>query len=197
MNLSDHIAPKSDQLNADDLIGGPKTIKITKVSRGTPEQPTNINFEGDNGRPYKPGKSMSRVLVAIWGGENADKHYPGRSLTLYCDPSITFGPDTTGGIRISHATDISGPMTIHLTVKRGKRKPFVVQPLVIATPKPAAPALTADELLPYEQTGDERAKEGSEALKTFWLALPKPVQAALNDRKNTVWKIAAADADKK
>jgi hypothetical protein len=71
-------------------------------------------------------------------------------------PAVGFG---TGGIRISHATDISGPVTVALTVKRGKRKPFVVQSLVIAAPKPAAPALTADELLPYEQTGDERAKE--------------------------------------
>jgi hypothetical protein len=197
MNLNETIAPKSDQLNADDLIGGPKTIKITDVRAGSgPEQPVSIYFDGDNGRPYKPGKSMRRVLVAIWGGESTAP-YIGRSLTLYCDPSITFGPDTTGGIRISHATDISGPVTVALTVKRGKRKPFVVQPLVIVAPKPAAPALTADDLLPYEQTGDDAAKEGSEALKSFWLGLPKPVQAALNDKKNNVWKNAAANADKK
>lgn len=65
-DLSQTIAPKSDQLNADDLIGGPRTIKVTRVSAmKEPDQPIAIYFEGDNGKPYKPGKSMRRVLVHV------------------------------------------------------------------------------------------------------------------------------------
>ena len=63
MDLSQTIIPKSDQLNADDLIAGPRTIRITAVSTGNAEQPVVINYEGDNGRPYKPSKSMRRILV--------------------------------------------------------------------------------------------------------------------------------------
>lgn len=42
------IIPKSDQLNADDLIGREMTIKITGVTvKGGQEQPVSIHFEGD------------------------------------------------------------------------------------------------------------------------------------------------------
>lgn len=65
-DLSQTIAPKSDQLNADDLIGRTMTIKITRVSRmSEPDQPVAIYFEGDSGKPYKPCKSMRRLLVSV------------------------------------------------------------------------------------------------------------------------------------
>lgn len=185
MNLETTIIPKSDQLNADDLLSGPRTIKITSVAAGSAEQPVSIHYEADNGRPYKPGKSMRRVLVAMWGSQSGA--YIGQSLTLYCDPSITFGPDKTGGIRISHATGISEPLEIALTVKRGKRKPFTVLPLA---------AEKAVDLFEYEQTGNERAAEGSEALKNWWISLSPALKTALTKKKDTDWKPAAEKADK-
>lgn len=124
------ITPKSDQLNYDDLIGGvEKTIKITKVSIGKHEQPVAINYEGDNGKPYKPCKSMCRVLVHIWGPDA--KKYTGRTLTLFGDPTVAFGGQKVGGIRISHMSDITEPKTMALTATRASRKPFTVQPLVM------------------------------------------------------------------
>lgn len=45
-NLRDTIQPKSDQLNADDLIAGPINITITSVRRGNAEQPVGIEWEG-------------------------------------------------------------------------------------------------------------------------------------------------------
>lgn len=127
MNITSTTTPASLQLNADDLIGGPRTIRITTVTAGTPEQPVNISFDGDNGRPWKPGKSMRRVLLALYGAESSA--YIDKRVTLFNDTSIRFGPDTTGGIRVSHASSITQPMTIALTVTKGKRKPFTVQPL--------------------------------------------------------------------
>ena len=59
IDMKPTIVAKSDQLNADDLIGGPKTIKITRVTvTERAEQPCVINFEGDDGKPWKPSKSM-------------------------------------------------------------------------------------------------------------------------------------------
>ena len=60
------IAPKSDQLNADDLINGPMTITITAVKArpGSSEQPIQISFDGDGGKPYLPCKSMRRARKA-------------------------------------------------------------------------------------------------------------------------------------
>jgi hypothetical protein len=120
--------PKSDQLNADDLIGGRTiTIKITAVSLLAGDQPVSLNYEGDQGKPYKPCKSMRRVLVNAWGSDG--NKYVGRSLTLYRDDKVTFGGVAVGGIRISHMSDIPETMTVALTATRAIRKPFTVKPL--------------------------------------------------------------------
>lgn len=127
-SMRDTIIPKSDQLNADDLIGGQiKTIKITKVAILAGEQPVALHYEGDNGKPYKPGKSMRRVLVSVWGDDG--NLYIGRSMTLYRDEKIKFGGEIVGGIRISHMSHITESVTMALTATRASRKPFTVQPL--------------------------------------------------------------------
>ena len=69
-NLRDTILAKSDQLNADDIIGTGITITVTAVKRGdSAEQPVVIHYKGDNGRPYKPCKTMRRVLISRMGRE--------------------------------------------------------------------------------------------------------------------------------
>jgi hypothetical protein len=134
MNLTESIAPRSDQLNADDLIGGPVTVTVIEVRSGTPDQPVNVVTEEFGAeRPYKPSKSMRRVLVMAWGAESAA--FVGRKLTLFRNPAIRFGKEEVGGIQISHMSHIDAPISVALTVTRGKRAPFTVQPIVDATPK--------------------------------------------------------------
>lgn len=135
-SIVETIAPKSDQKNYDDFLGGQTlTIKITGVSIVVGDQPVTINYEGDNGKPYKPSKGMRRVLVNAWGTD-ANK-YIGRSLTLYGDEKVMFGGAAVGGIRISHMSHIDKPITMALTVTRANKKPFVVKPLVVETAKQA------------------------------------------------------------
>jgi hypothetical protein len=131
--MSAAIVPKSDQINADDLIAGPMTITITGVKIASTEQPVSVSFEGSN-KFYRPCKSMCRVMVSAWGPDSSK--YAGRSLTLYCDPSVKWGGMAVGGIRISHMSHIEGPMVMPLTVTKGSRKAYTVQPLVVATAKP-------------------------------------------------------------
>lgn len=125
------ITPKSDQLNADDLVGG-HTITIT-INRAevkeSGEQKVILGYAGDNGKPYKPGKAMCHVLINVWG--KSSKEYIGRSLTLYRDEKIKFGPDTVGGIRISHMSHINEQRTVIIPVSKGIRKPFTVKPLIM------------------------------------------------------------------
>lgn len=133
MDLSHTIVPKSDQLNADDLIAGNITITVTDIKASdSPDQPVTINYENDNGRPYKPCKSMRRVLIQAWGANGRD--WIGRSMTLYCDPSVKFGGQAVGGIRISHLSDIDRDMNFMLTVTRAKRAAYSVKKLVITEP---------------------------------------------------------------
>lgn len=136
------IIPKSDQMNADDLIGRTQTITVTKVLLSAEkEQPVAVHFEGDNGKPYMPGKSMRRVMVNTWGPDA--NVYVGRSMTLYRDEKVQFGGLAVGGIRISHMSHIDGPITMALTATRANKKPFTVKPLRVE--KPEAPATAPDK----------------------------------------------------
>ena len=134
VNMAEYTAPNTDQLNADSLIGGPLTVTITAVraNEGSAEQPVSISYDGDAGKPYKPCKSMRRVMVHCWGADA--KAYIGRSLTLYCDPSVQFGGMKVGGIRISHMSHIDEAKTMALTATKAKRAAFTVRPLQIAQP---------------------------------------------------------------
>jgi hypothetical protein len=95
----------------------------------------NIELAEYPGKPFKPNKSMRRVLVAAWGADAST--YAGNRVTLYCDPTVQFGNDTVGGTRISHMTGIDKPLKVPLLVKRGKSAVFTVQPLKEAPPTPA------------------------------------------------------------
>lgn len=134
-DMSAVIVPKSDQINADDLIAGPRTytIEAVRIEPGT-EQPVNIKLAGEQ-RAWRPCKSMSRVLVNGWGPDA--KVYPGRSVTLYRDPKVKWGGMEVGGIRVSHMSHIDREMLIQLTATKGKRAPHVVKPLT-AEVKPIA-----------------------------------------------------------
>jgi len=127
-NLSKTIIAKSDQLNSDDLIGGSITITITDV-RGCDEgeQPIAVHFEGDDRKPYKPCKSMRRVLVFAWGPEGKD--YIGKRMTLFRDEGVQFGGIKVGGIRISHMSHIPRDTTWPLAVKRGQKQAYTVKAL--------------------------------------------------------------------
>ena len=136
MDISQTTAPKSDQQNFDDYAVGPRTVTVSEVTKGSVEQPVDIGLVEFPGRPYKPSKSMRRVLVKAWGRESDT--YPGRRMTLFGDPTVKFGGQVVGGIKISHLSHIDTPMTLSLTTTKGKRAPFTVEPLTEAAPTPTA-----------------------------------------------------------
>ena len=142
MDVSKSIEPKSDQQNFDDYVTGPKTVTVVDVKQGPPDQPVHVHLEEFPGRPYKPAKSMRRVLVAVWGKDAAA--WVGRRLTLFGDPTVKFGKDAVGGIRIAAMSHIEKPVTVSLTVTRGKRAPFTVQPLDVGPDPKAVEAALAD-----------------------------------------------------
>lgn len=172
-DMSAVITPKSDQKNADDFLAGPMTIKITEV-RITPgtEQPVSIHFAGDEGKPWKCCKSMSRVLVFAWGPDA--RKYIGRSVTLYRDPSVKWAGMEVGGIRISHMSDIDAPITMALTATKGSRKPYTVRVLEVAKPPSASDydACTTSEAL------DALEKRRADTWKSLNPQQQKPLKAA-------------------
>jgi hypothetical protein len=134
-DFADTLAPKSDQLNADDLIAGPITVKLVGFKRlPSVEQPVQFAIEGR--RPWRPCKGMRRLLASAWGGTDPAP-WMGRSVTLFRDPDATFGGEVTGGIRVSALSDITQTLKVAVTISRGKKKIYTVTPLKVAPPTPA------------------------------------------------------------
>lgn len=186
-------APKSDQINADDLISGPMIITVTGVQiRAGEEQPVSIQFR-DSAKVYRPCKSMSRVLMAVWGADA--KVYAGRSLKLYRDPDVTWGGLKIGGIRISEMTDMKDnrPVTMALTATKKSRALFTVKPLVIAAIKPTADMTPAVDHLALATAAAHR---GTEAFRAWYVtaggkAARDAIAPFIGDLKSAA---AAADA---
>lgn len=172
------VEPKSDQLNADDLLSGPLTVTITKVSRGDREQPIVISVDGH--RPYKPCKTMRRVLIAAFTDD--PKAWIGKQMTLFCDPTVTWAGVRVGGIRISHLSGIDEPKTFLLTQTRGKRAEVTILPLATSS---------ADQAYIDDVRAEIARAETSEQLHAIGFILknkPKSVQDAVRQlyvqRKN-------------
>jgi len=178
MDIGDTIAPTSDQLDAVDLLGGPRTFTIERVSAGNDEQPVNIHLTGFP-RPWRPGKSMRRLLMFCWGRDTSA--YVGRRVTLFCDPEVRFGGQEVGGIRISHLSHLDKPKKVSLPVSRGKNAMFVVQPLV-ETPE----TRVADLKREWKTADPERRKaieiEAAALSNTADAAtVPQPTDSQLRD----------------
>lgn len=172
MDISDlrhTIVPKSDQLNADQLLGGPMTITVSEVRVSDGDQPVVIRYESDGGRPFKPCKTMRKVLIHGWGPDGRQWH--GRSMTVYNDEAVKFGGETVGGIRISHMSDIPQDMKVSLTATKGKKALHVIKRMadgdaaLVAAIKAAADvdALKAAFKAAYRATKDEKRQAAFKA----------------------------------
>jgi len=132
-DISVTLIAKSDQLNAADLIGGAITVKILDVKVSpTSDQPVSIRIDG-NRQPYKPCKSMRRLLAYLYG--NSSKKWIGHSLTLYCDPDVLWAGAKAGGIRVSHSTGITETQEVPLRSSKHKVIIYTIDPLIISLPE--------------------------------------------------------------
>ena len=202
-NLRDTIVPKSDQLNAEQLIGKPMTITVTEVRRSVDgDQPLAIHYNGDQGRPYKPCKSMRKVLIFAWGDDG--REWVGKSMTLYCDPNVKWGGVKVGGIRISHLSHVEADLALSLTATKGKKEPVIIKRLAAQKPKqqPADTPATDDsigfDVAAVSAALESAALNGMDALVAAWKATPKKARDMMGgscpqDLKDTA---AKADADR-
>lgn len=134
IDISKTIIPKADQLNAEDFISGPLTLTITDVAiRESGEQPVLIKFAGGF-RPWKPCKTMRRVLVFAWGPDASQ--YIGRSLQLYREPSVRWAGEPVGGIRIGAMSHILKRIEIALAESNKSRRKHIVE-VLLSTGEPA------------------------------------------------------------
>lgn len=135
-DISDTLAPKSDQLDNIDLRGSePRIFTVTKVDVNPgADQPVTVHL-AEFPRPWKPGKNMRRVLAHYWGRES--DNWPGKRAELFSDERVKFGNETPGGTRISRLSHIKeGGPPAPVMLSQGKAGTYKVEPL----PDSPAPA---------------------------------------------------------
>lgn len=131
IDVSHTIVAKSDQLNADDLIGGEILAVVESVKvESSPDQPVSI-WLIDRPQPWKPCKTMRRVLVAAWGADAT--HWIGKSMLLYRDDSVTWAGEAVGGLRLRALSHIPSRINLMLAAKRGKKVQHTIN--VLPTPE--------------------------------------------------------------
>lgn len=136
------IVPKSDQLNAEQLLNSDMTISVSEVRMGTSEeQPVILHYINDEGRPYKPCKTMRKLLIFAWGEDG--RAWVGRSMTLFNDAEVRFGGMTVGGIRIRALSHIEKPIKVSLTATKGKKALHSIDVLQAQTLGPVLEAIEA------------------------------------------------------
>ena len=168
-DLAASVTAKSDQLNADDLIGGPLTGRIVHISKGSPEQPIGIHLSTWR-QPWKPCKTERRVMSGLWGGDPST--WIGKTIRLIRDPDVIFGKERVGGIRIDGASGIDHVVTQNLNAARGKKAPRSVVPIVV-------PAQTvAPILLPKwaEQGNEPLTMEQAEEVEAIVKSAGVPIE---------------------
>ncbi|MCR4339707.1 MAG: hypothetical protein NUW01_07460 [Gemmatimonadaceae bacterium] len=119
--------PKSDQINAEDFLSGPRTVTVARVTTG-PGNGQAVEIKLRECKPFRPCKTMIRVLIAAWG-KDPRQWAPDSRMTLYRDPAAKFGGMEVGGIRISHLSGLTEPLELALSESKGKRRRFIVHPL--------------------------------------------------------------------
>lgn len=145
-DMTTTIIAKSDQINAADLRGGERIITIKEVHiKAGEDQPVSVLIEGDP-KAFRPCKGVRRLMVRVWGAD-ASK-YIGQSLTVFCDPSVTWAGKEEGGIRVSHMTGLDEEIIEYMRTSRAATKPYKILPLRVrqqtkVTPHPAADAMIA------------------------------------------------------
>lgn len=197
-NLRDTIVPKSDQLNSEQLLGTSLTIEVTAVRRSTSDdQPIAIHYKDDNGRPYKPCKTMRKLIIMAWGDDG--NQWIGKSMKLYNDPEVKWGGVKVGGIRISHMSHIESDIAASLAVTKGKKAAFVVKRLTVK--KLAAAPATAPDPKPQHLIDDAHdllriaASKGPGELVNQWKTLSADMRKELGGACPQIYKDAAAAAD--
>lgn len=134
VDIRSTLISNSDQLDNVDLMSGPRVFTVVGATMNEgAEQPLSVRL-AEYDRPWKPGKTVRRILDGIWGYETDD--WSGRRLRLFRDESVSFGKQKTGGTRISHASHIDKAVTLTLPISKGKFGEFTVQPLVESAPAP-------------------------------------------------------------
>jgi len=132
VDISQMLEAKSDELVADDLMGGDRVLLITRVDlNGADAKKFRLHYAGDNGKPWRPCKGMCRVLAHGWRSNNAAT-YVGRSVKVFRYADAIYGGKKVGGVRVKGMSHIAAPFSIPVKESRTLIKEYKIEALASA-----------------------------------------------------------------
>ena len=119
MNVTD-LFPSSKFLKSEDVeaAGGEITLTVSKVERKEYEDEGKKEVKGvlsfsDDERQLSLNVTNTNVLVAMYGGQDIDKTWVGKKVTLYVDPNVKYGTKIVKGLRIRNVNGIEAQMSAY------------------------------------------------------------------------------------
>lgn len=189
MSLSQTTKPKSDQVNAEDFLTGSKTLTVTGFCfSSSADQPFLIYTDFDDKKPYKPNKTMRKILNAAWGEVSGDinviyNDWNGRKLTLYRDADVEWAGKKEGGIVIEAMSHLDRELRFHLQKKRGQKKEYTIKIIKggistqTATQAPAAQPEQPNAKREWAVKLKAAVNYGSLAVDEIWAIVPVELKA--------------------
>lgn len=183
-DIAKAIEPQSDRQNFVDYLSGPKVFTVTGTSDYRDDKgraKVNIHLAEAPDRPFKTNATNLRLITIGWGSDDAA--WPGRRIKLGGDPTVTFGRDVVGGIRVLALSDIDQPYTAKLPVTRGKKAEYRVEQLPDVPPAPPIP----DDVTTLAQFQDYyrfRAQNGAGPDELAAIQSAAPTETPTNEEDN-------------
>ena len=97
--LDSEVVRYVDIMDKGDLTVRIKAVKKGKVAGAGGKQSAKamLTFEGAE-KPLGAGTAVLSVIGQLYG--NDTRKWPGKLITIYGDPTVKFGADTVGGVRV-------------------------------------------------------------------------------------------------
>ena len=112
MNVTD-LFPASKFLKSEDVeaAGGEITVTIKSIERKEYEDEGKKEIKGvlsfsDDERSLSLNVTNTNTLVAMYGGQDIDKVWIGKQITLYVDPNVQYAGKIVKGLRIRNVTGV-------------------------------------------------------------------------------------------
>jgi hypothetical protein len=111
----------NEYLKGDALPDGGRTYTITGKARIMLEDQHKLALELDTGDKWLANITNCAYMTRIFG-TNIVADWVGHQVTLAFDPSVKFGKDTVGGIRVIGSPELDGPLSFDFQ-ENSRKKP--------------------------------------------------------------------------
>lgn len=149
----------SEYLKGDALPDGGRTWTIAAKSRDNVEDSHRLALTFTDGTKWLTNVTNCKFMEAMFGTKDVAE-WVGRRVTLAFDPTIKFGTETVGGIRVIGSPELTVPVSF-MFQENSRKKPrrVTLHPTQTQEAAPATETAISGDLATSEHDGSHTAPE--------------------------------------